>query len=170
MYRKKLMAFCYGACIIIIFSYAFAFRKTIIVRKGLLQLRDRVEVINHSEELRDELVLKLTTLDNQLGTIQVSGDNQEFILSTIHKSKDIQSVRIIEVPGTTNETEGDIARITYGVTLEGNFKDLVKTIRTFEISGSKGEIASLKFYRYTDTKSKSTSTRLKFYIQEFKAI
>lgn len=169
MYRKKLVAFCYGACILLILTFAVAFRKTIKARKGLLQLRERVEVISHSEAIKDELVVKLTMLDNQLGAIRISDDNQEFILSTIHNSKDIKGVRIIEMPGTTNETENNISRSTSGVTLEGSFTDLVKTLRTFETSGSSREIASLKFYRYTDTKSRRTSTRLKFYIQEFKA-
>lgn len=170
MYKKKLMAFCYGACILLIIAYAFGFRKTIIAKRGLIQLREKAEVISHSEVIRKELVLKIATLDNQLGTIQITDNDQEYVLSTIHNSKDKKNVRIIEILGTFTEIKNGISRSTYGATLEGSFTDLLKTIRTFETSASNGEIESLKFFRYTDTKSKISSTRLKFYIQEFNVL
>ena len=166
MYRKKLKIFIYAATVLIVAAYSFGFRKTITVNKNLNALREKVEIVNRSETLKMELVGRLALLDNQLGSIQVTNNDQEYVLRTIHNNKDVNNVRIIEVLGTTVEAQNGISRRTFGATVEGNFTDILKTVRSFEASGQNGELVSLKFYRFTEPKTKRSSTRCEFFIQK----
>jgi len=166
MYKKKLKIFIYGAIALSIAVYTFGFRKTILVNKGLHELREKAGILSSSDTLKGELLTKLYSLDNQLGNIQVSENDQEYILRTIHGKKDANKVKIIEVLGTSVEEQNDLSRRTFGATLEGNFCDLLKTAQGFEMSGQNGELVSMKFYRFTDSKTRKSTTRLQFFIQE----
>lgn len=166
MYRKKLKIFIYGAIALSIVVYTFGFRKTILANKGLYDLREKAGILSSSDTLRGELVARLKLLDSQLGNIQVSENDQEYVLRTIHGNKDVKNVKIVEVLGTSVEKQNDLSRRTFGATLEGNFCDLLKTAQAFEMSGQNGELVSMKFYRFTDSKTKKSSTRLQFFMQE----
>jgi hypothetical protein len=166
MYRKKLKIFIYSAIALSIAIYTFGFRKTILVNNGLNDLREKAGILRSSDTLKGELVARLQLLDNQLGNIQVLENDQEYILRTIHGNRDIINVKIIEVPGTSVEKQDDLSRRTFGATLEGNFCDLLKAAQKFEMSGQNGELVSMKFYRFTDSKTKMSSTRLQLFMQE----
>jgi hypothetical protein len=166
MYRKKLKIFIYTAIALSISVYTFGFRKTILVNKGLHELREKAGILSSSDTLKGELLTKLRLLDNQLGNIQISENDQEYVLRTIHGNKDVNEVKIIEVPGTSVEKQNDISRRTFGATLEGNFCDLLKTAQAFEMSGQNGELVSMKFYRFADSKTRKSTTRLQFFMQE----
>jgi len=166
MYRKKLKIFIYGAIALSIAVYTFGIRKTILANKGLYDLREKAGILSSSDTLRGELVARLKLLDIQLGNIPVSENDQEYVLRSIHSNKDIKNVKIVEVLGTSVEKQNDLSRRTFGATVEGNFCDLLKTAQAFEMSGQNGELVSMKFYRFTDSKTKKSSTRLQFFMQE----
>jgi hypothetical protein len=168
-YRKKLVFFTCGALVVISLAYAFGFKKTLRTSKTLAYTREQSEEIIRSEFLKKELETKLIEINDKLGNVQVIDDDQEFVLSTVHQSSNGGKIRVIEVTGTTAQSDNGIIKSTFGATVEGSFTDLVTLIRAFEESGHEGDIASATFFRYVDNKSKKTATRLKFYIQEYNA-
>jgi len=166
MYRKKLKIFIYVAIALSIAVYTFGFRKTILANKGLHDLREKAGILSSSDTLKGEFVARLKLLDSQLGNIQVSENDQEYVLRTIHCNKDVNKIKIVEVLGTSVEKQNDLSRRTFGATLEGNFCDLLKTAQAFEMSGQNGELVSMKFYRFADSKTRKSTTRLQFFMQE----
>lgn len=169
-YRKKLILFIFSSAILLSLVYAFGFRKCVNASKSLAFTREQAEIVKSSALLKAELETRLNMINSQLGNLQVIEGDQEYILNTVNQGIDIGHVRIIEISGTATQTDNGIVKNTYGATVEGNFIDLVKLVRTFEESGHDGNIASATFYRYNDNKTKRTSTRLLFFIQKYKAL
>ncbi len=169
-YRRKLQLFISASILLLLLAYLFGFRKSFDASQELRSVKEQVEVVKSAETLKTGLEARLSEIDNRLGNLKVIDDDQEFILTTVNQSSVKNRVRIIEIMGTDIQTDNDIIRNTYGATVEGTFVDLVYLLRTFEESGHDGNIVSATFYRYSDNKTRKTSTRMKFYLQEIKAL
>ena len=159
-----------GSILLLLLAYLFGFRRSFDASRELRSVKEQVEVVKSAEALKAGLEARLIEIDNRLGNLKVIDDDQEFILTTVNQSSVKNRVRIIEIMGTDIQTDNDIIRNTYGATVEGAFVDLVCLLRTFEESGHDGNIVSATFYRYSDNKTRKTSTRMKFYLQEIKAL
>jgi hypothetical protein len=169
-YRRKLQLFIIGSIILLLLAYLFGFRKSYNASRELRSVKEQAEVVKSAETLKTGLEARLNSIDIRLGNLKVVEDDQEFILTTINQSNVKNRIRIIEIMGTDTHAENDISISIYGATVEGAYMDLVNLLRTFEESGHDGNIVSASFYRYSDNKTKSTSTRMKFYLQEIKAL
>jgi len=168
-YLRKLQLFISGSILLILLAYLFGFRKSIDVSRELRSVKEQAEVVKSAGTLKTGLEARLNEIESQLGNLKVVEDDQEFILTTINQSSVKDRVRIIEIMGTDTQADNDLIRNTDGATVEGAYVDLVNLLRTFEESGHDGNIASAAFYRYSDNKTRKTSTRMKFYLQEIKA-
>lgn len=169
-YRRRLQLFISGSILLLMLAYLFGFRKSIEASRELRSVREQAEVVKNAETLKTGLEVRLNEFDSQLGNLKVIEDDQEFILTTINQSSVKSQVRIIEIMGTDTQADNDIIRNTYGATVEGAFIDLVNLLRTFEDAGHDGNIVSATFYRFSDNKTRKASTRMKFYLQEIKAL
>jgi hypothetical protein len=166
---RKLQLFISGSVLLILLAYLFGFRKSIDASREFRSVKEQAEVVKSAGTLKTGLEARLNEIESQLGNMKVVDDDQEFILTTINQSSVKDRVRIIEIMGTDTQADNDLIRNTYGATVEGAFVDLVNLLRTFEESGHDGNIASATFYRHSDNKTRKTSTRMKFYLQEIKA-
>lgn len=169
-YRRKLQLFISGSVLLVLLAYLFGFRRSIDASRELRSVKDQAEVVSSAGTLKTELEARLNEFDSRLGNLKVVEDDQEFILNIINQSIVKDRVRIIEIMGTDTQADNDLIRNTYGATVEGAFVDLVYLLRTFEESGHDGSIASAAFYRHSDNKTRKTSTRMKFYLQEINAL
>jgi len=169
-YRRKLQLFISGSILLVLLAYFFGFRKSIDASRELRSVKEQADVVKSAGTLKTGLEARLNEFDSRLGSLKVIEDDQEFILTTINQSSVKSRVRIIEIMGTDTQSDNDIIRNTYGATVEGAFVDMVSLLRTFEESGHDGNIVSAAFYRYSDNKTRKTSTRMRFYLQEIKAL
>jgi len=169
-YRKKLLFFICGSILLTTLAWSFGFSKSFSASRELYSVKEQAEIVKSSEFIKAELEEKLLTMNIQLGSLLVIEDDQEYILATVNQSSESSQVRIIEILGTATQTDNGMVRNTYGATVEGDFADLVRLLRTFEESGHDGNLVSAGFYRYTDNKTRKASTRLKFYLQEIKPL
>jgi len=169
-YRRKLQLFIIGSILLLLLAYFFGFRKSIDASRELLAVKEQAEAVKSAGTLRTGLESRLKEIDSQLGKVKVVDDDQEYILTTINQSTVKSRVKIIEIMGTDTQSDNDIVRNTYGATVEGAFVDLVNLLRTFEESGHDGKIVSAAFYRHSDNRTRIISTRMRFYLQEIKAL
>lgn len=169
-YRRKLQLFIIGSIILLLLAYLFGFRKSYNASRELRSIKEQAEVVKSAETLKTGLEARLNSVDIRLGNLKVVDDDQEYILTTINQSNVKSRVKIIEIMGTDTQSDNDIVRNTYGATVEGAFVDLVNLLRTFEESGHDGDIVSAAFYRHSDNRTRKISTRMKFYLQEIKAL
>lgn len=166
-YSRRLAFFIAGALLLCIVAYALGFRKTTMASDRVKALREQEQIIAQSNLIKRELETKLREMNLSPGDALMIEDDQEYILSTIHNAIGLSGVKVVEMTGTDRRTETGMVYSTYGVTVEGAFTDLVRLIRTFEESSHEGSIVSTTFYRFSDTRSKRSATRLEMFFQEY---
>ena len=171
MIKNKNTILLLGALIFAIVVYFLAIKKTIVLysqcnwhTKQLLQASNAPEKIAMLEE-------KLLSLDNAIGTSNLSEDSKEHSLLGIVSSYCQENGTVLkEFPKAISTQEKNILVETHVFMIQGGFIKLLKLVYCLEEKYKFGKLASLKFEKKKDHESQNTLLTATLYLRNVKKI
>jgi hypothetical protein len=168
-YQKKMQLILWGTLILFILCYLLAFRKTIDEKKTLTKNRTLSAQIENSSEIHGQLLKELSSIESGLTNVSATGrETQEIIIELINSLSLVEKIKLIDMPGLELADENGMDIINQAFTVQGDFFSLLRFVRSLEEAAGAGKISSADFYRYTDTQSGFSATRVKVYLQNIK--
>jgi alpha-N-acetylglucosamine transferase len=164
--KKKLLYASLIILLIIIVSYQFSFKKTIILYNeyNLMQ-----EEKSRSQNLPQKITKLQNELDNISGTIESSnnGSNNKRnqIINRVSNYCDSNSIIISELTPSIIREENTFTIETNIIKIEGSFINLLKLLNVLEQEKSLGKVISVKFATYLNRKTRKKKLFSEIYIQ-----
>ena len=164
-HQKKLILTCAGIIIVLIISWSFAFKKTMVSYMDLNQLESELNDAQLSREQVLRLGTQLKTMRLTHGFAKDSVNSQLIFKRIADLSQQQKSLKIVSFPDVHCHELNKYTIETLQVELEGDYKELAKFILELENNASIGRLVSVGFKLHKDVRTKKEYLRLNVYIQ-----
>ena len=164
--KKKVVYTSMITVLILIVSYQFSFKKTILLfNEYKLMLDER----SNAHNLPDKLLKLQNELDNIAGTIESSNgevsNKRNLIINRVSNFCDSNSLIVSELTPSLIKVENTFTIETNTIVTEGSFTNLVKLLNNLEQEKSFGKVISVRFATYLNRKTKKKNLFSEIYIQ-----
>ncbi len=164
--KKKVVYTSLITVLILIVSYQFSFKKTILLfNEYMLMLDER----SNAHNLPDKLLKLQNELDNIAGTIESSNgevsNKRNLIINRVSNFCDSNSLIVSELTPSLIKVENTFTIETNTIVTEGSFTNLVKLLNNLEQEKSFGKVISVRFATYLNRKTKKKNLFSEIYIQ-----
>ena len=164
--KKKVVYTSLITVLILIVSYQFSFKKTILLfNEYKLMLDER----SNAHNLPDKLLKLQNELDNIAGTIESSNgevsNKRNLIINRVSNFCDSNSLIVSELTPSLVKEENTFTIETNTIVTEGSFTNLVKLLNNLEQEKSFGKVISVRFATYLNRKTKKKNLFSEIYIQ-----
>ena len=164
--KKKVVYTSLITVLILIVSYQFSFKKTILLfNEYKLMLDER----SNAHNLPDKLLKLQNELDNIAGTIESSNgevsNKRNLIINMVSNFCDSNSLIVSELTPSLIKVENTFTIETNTIVTEGSFTNLVKLLNNLEQEKSFGKVISVRFATYLNRKTKKKNLFSEIYIQ-----
>mgnify|MGYP006863439214 FL=1 len=164
--KKKVVYTSLITVLILIVSYQFSFKKTILLfNEYKLMLDER----SNAHNLPDKLLKLQNELDNIAGTIESSNgevsNKRNLIINRVSNFCDSNSLIVSELTPSLIKVENTFTIETNTIVTEGSFTNLVKLLNNLEQEKSFGKVISVRFATYLNRKTKKKNLFSEIYIQ-----
>lgn len=151
---------------LLLLSYHLAIKKTIGLRSEYLKNMENQELAIHIPSQMTALIQKENYLDSQFKELDLGSSNIENdLLKFLNQHSGINSVKVMAFNAPHEfENENSIVK-TYILTLEGEFKNMLKVVYAFENLGNFGNISHMDFKKKRDYRTGKTSLQSTIHLQ-----
>ncbi|MCB0395291.1 MAG: hypothetical protein KDD36_01480 [Flavobacteriales bacterium] len=163
-YKRKLQLLWIGAAAFAVLAYFLAVRNTVNLASEVREAEQMIEQARNAPRKLEVLESRLSCLNQQMGKY-ASGVNQDQILASVATFCADHNLILASFPAGTETVRGDLNMITYKVTVQGKFNDLMQLAYMLEKDGSKGHVSSLQFQVVEDVRSKRSYLMASIYLQ-----
>ncbi|MBC7387685.1 MAG: hypothetical protein H7329_00600 [Opitutaceae bacterium] len=135
-----------------------------------IELKIQLEKANNAPKQIELLEKKLNDYETKLGFFVVEdNDNQEYLVRLANEFCQQNQLILREVPEHILEQENGLEIITTRITVQGEFRNLLKFLYYFEKSKI-SRIASVKYEKSEDYKTRKTYLAMHLLLQNIKIV
>lgn len=169
-YRKRNEYLFIIIIIFFILIYPLSISKTVDLVRNNIELKIQLEKANNAPKQIELLEKKLNDYETKLGFFVVEdNDNQEYLVRLANEFCQQNQLILREVPEHILEQENGLEIITTRITVQGEFRNLLKFLYYFEKSKI-SRIASVKYEKSEDYKTRKTYLAMHLLLQNIKIV
>jgi hypothetical protein len=155
-----------GGAVLLIAAYPLAFKKTLELKKQVVELQNQVEKSKGITTAIGQLQQEVGSLESSLGIKDQGWDHvQRDLLGIAGHIADSLGVRIREVDPVHLVEESGVNVATQGMTLEGGFASLVRLLNKIESEEELPRVVSAKFAMSRDNDTRKDHLNITIYAQ-----
>lgn len=148
-YLKKFFGLLIVFVLLTVVSYKRSFKITFDAKKSIVEMHQKLNLMNTSNESIQFLTDKINALDKLIGQEVAPELVQHFLIDYISQFELVTIVQLEEVHSATDDS---FNIYTNQLILEGAYNDLINVIYSFEKESTISRITSIKFYTKKDYK------------------
>jgi hypothetical protein len=159
------------AVIVLLFTYNFYITDTIHLVSDYNRNSDSLMQTENAVFLKQELKMKLRAVESRAGMSDKKDlDFQQQLLEIISRFSQQNKTVIRSIPQVSSYKEKDLLVESNVFVMEGSFRQLLSLLYLLEQKERIGKIASVKFKKETDLKTKKTYLLATYYLQNINKV
>ncbi|WP_442845072.1 hypothetical protein [Leeuwenhoekiella sp. H156] len=157
-----------GFILSLLVCYLVAFSETLALKDEYKHLKKNQEISQNLPSQITSLKLKNREYDSILTAYQLNGTSlQNNLLGRVDRYAKLNKLEILKIDEPHYYKEQELLITSYGLTLKGDFNNLLGLIYELEQHSNFGQIVSVEFNKETDYRSKVSHLELSFIIQAY---